>query len=264
MFGRQRLDNLRTVPYDELVARYFQRPEHEQVISPSGVRYDLSIETFWDSPDSHNLRVLVVVDDSKRRFRRVPSESFIIAPDGSFIGDGMRVQLSNGQITSAGSCPEKSGCPTYPVIGNSPHGDRDGSLGTWLLTTTGGSRVRRDTSRERPSIGGLGHRIGRTGTTTTASSAGFTSGITCSRMTPRPSLNDGPVRTGPIGYAGHASRIFGSDSTFRWTRPLPDAHRPGDRGQAHAFAILDVSRWIPCPSLRSPSPSRPPSRSRIR
>jgi hypothetical protein len=85
--ARQRLDGLRMLPYDELVARYFHRPEHDQVVAPSGVQYDLSVETFWDSPDSQDLRVLVVVDDSTRRFRRVPSESFIIAPDGSFVGE---------------------------------------------------------------------------------------------------------------------------------------------------------------------------------
>ena len=85
--ARQRLDDLRTVPYDELVARFFHRPEHERVTSSSGVDWDLSIESFWDDRENENLRVLVVVDDSKRRFRRVPSESFIIAPDGSFVGE---------------------------------------------------------------------------------------------------------------------------------------------------------------------------------
>ena len=85
--ARQRLDYLRGVPYDDLVARYFHRPEHERVRSPSGVEYDLSIESFWDDRENRNLRVMVVVDDSKRRWRRVPSESFIIAPDGSLVGE---------------------------------------------------------------------------------------------------------------------------------------------------------------------------------
>lgn len=85
--ARQWLETLRTVPYDELVARYFHRPEHQRVISSSGVDCDLSIESFWDDGENQNLRVLVVVDDSKRGFRRVPSESFIMAPDGSFIGE---------------------------------------------------------------------------------------------------------------------------------------------------------------------------------
>ena len=48
---------------------------------------DLSIETLWDGRNSKNLRVLVVVDAIKKGFRRVPSESFIVAPDGSFVGE---------------------------------------------------------------------------------------------------------------------------------------------------------------------------------
>ncbi len=86
-FARQRLDSLRAVPYDELVAKYFHRPQHEQVTSPSGVKYDLSIESFSDDPETRKLRVLVVVDDSNRGFRRVPSGSFFIASDGSFAGE---------------------------------------------------------------------------------------------------------------------------------------------------------------------------------
>ena len=85
----QRLDSLRTVPYDELVAQFFHRPQHEQVVSPSGVQCDLSIETFWDDPETRNLRVLVTVDSGREEGvpRRVPSEAFIVAPDGSFIGE---------------------------------------------------------------------------------------------------------------------------------------------------------------------------------
>ena len=85
--ARQRLATLRTVPFGPLVTQYFGQPEHEEVVGPSSVRYDLSIEAFWDSRDSRNLRVLVVVDDGTRRFRRVLSEAFIMAPDGSFVDE---------------------------------------------------------------------------------------------------------------------------------------------------------------------------------
>jgi hypothetical protein len=85
----ERLETLQKVPYPELVDRYFRQPQHEEAVGPSGSHYDVQIVAFWDSPKkSQNLRVRVSVDDGVGRFvRSVPFADFILAPDGTFIGE---------------------------------------------------------------------------------------------------------------------------------------------------------------------------------
>ncbi|SRR5712691_3783312 len=79
---------LRQLPYEELLA-FLRRPGVREVVAESGTRYDLDIEAFWyDRKEKTNLRVMVSVArvGSWRMF--VPlSESFMIASDGSFVGE---------------------------------------------------------------------------------------------------------------------------------------------------------------------------------
>ena len=46
------------------------------------------VQAVWDKVrESGNLRVLVAVDSKRRGARRLTTEDFILAPDGSFVGE---------------------------------------------------------------------------------------------------------------------------------------------------------------------------------
>jgi hypothetical protein len=77
---------LRTRAYDEL--RIFIQPQQADVVGESGTVYQVEIQAFEDYPrKAHNLRVLVAVDGGPISEYSPLTDSFIIAPDGSFIGE---------------------------------------------------------------------------------------------------------------------------------------------------------------------------------
>jgi hypothetical protein len=75
---------LRIRSYDDLRARLLGEFE---VVGASGTRYQVELEAVWDSGKNGPLRVFVQIDDGGWRAFRPMSDSFIIAPDGSFVGD---------------------------------------------------------------------------------------------------------------------------------------------------------------------------------
>jgi hypothetical protein len=89
--AERRLRDLRALSYSDLLRRYSRdegnEPVWEETEGPSGTRYNLKLYAFWDSSPP-NLRVWVNADDgSKSAFKRPVSSTFIIAPDGTFIGE---------------------------------------------------------------------------------------------------------------------------------------------------------------------------------
>jgi len=54
---------------------------------PSGVTYQLEFQFFWDDKPNGNVRVLGSIDDSGWRAFLPLSDSFIMSPDGAFIGE---------------------------------------------------------------------------------------------------------------------------------------------------------------------------------
>ncbi|KRB72690.1 hypothetical protein ASE01_21780 [Nocardioides sp. Root190] len=72
-------------PYESLRDRWLDKPDCEEIAAASGTVYQVEIEAFWDGPKAlnGNLRVWV----SAGSWLMPPTESFIIAPDGSFIGE---------------------------------------------------------------------------------------------------------------------------------------------------------------------------------
>jgi hypothetical protein len=86
-----RLSKLRSLSYSDLLHRYSldesNAPVWEEAEAPSGTRYNLKLYAFWDG-DPPNLRVWVNADDGSRAgFMRPVSTTFIIAPDGFFVGE---------------------------------------------------------------------------------------------------------------------------------------------------------------------------------
>lgn len=84
----KRVAELRLQSYLDLQADWFKQPDCEQVQAPSGVEYQIEIEALWDDRRTQTLRVVVSVDDGSGWRAFVPlTDSFIVAPDGSFVGE---------------------------------------------------------------------------------------------------------------------------------------------------------------------------------
>jgi hypothetical protein len=77
--------HLRRLTFGEL--KHFLHPASEVCVANSGKTYQVEINAVWDSAPGENLRVIVSVDDGGLRSLHPISDDFIIAPDGSFIGE---------------------------------------------------------------------------------------------------------------------------------------------------------------------------------
>ena len=77
---------LRTLTYTELL-RFFE-VEAIELAGASGAGYQIEVEAFWDDGRPGNLRVMVAIDDGRGWRAFVPmTDCFIVAPDGSFVGE---------------------------------------------------------------------------------------------------------------------------------------------------------------------------------
>ena len=83
-----RVAELRRRSYLDLQADWFRQPDCEQVRGLSGAEYQIEIEALWDDRRAQTLRIVVSVDDGSgwRAFAPL-TDSFIVAPDGSFVGE---------------------------------------------------------------------------------------------------------------------------------------------------------------------------------
>jgi hypothetical protein len=81
---------LRGLSHDALVERLCGRIEVREVVGPSGTVYQIELEGLWDHPGRPGevLRVLGGIDDGHLRsaFRPV-TDGFLVAPDGTFVGE---------------------------------------------------------------------------------------------------------------------------------------------------------------------------------
>lgn len=84
----KRVAELRLQPYFDLKAAWLGQPDCEQVQGPSGVEYQIEIGALWDDRQARTLRIVVSVDDGRgwRAFSPL-ADSYIVAPDGSFVGE---------------------------------------------------------------------------------------------------------------------------------------------------------------------------------
>ena len=82
----QELSRYRELPYAELFALIDHSETFERA-APSGVTYQIEMQVFVDDISRQTLRVLGSIDDGGWRAFAPLSDSFILAPDGSFIGE---------------------------------------------------------------------------------------------------------------------------------------------------------------------------------
>lgn len=79
---------LRRESYEALVAHYLSQPRGHTVVAESGVQFQVEVQALWDTPrQPGNLRVIIAIDDGGWRSFRPLSTDFIIASDGSFVGE---------------------------------------------------------------------------------------------------------------------------------------------------------------------------------
>jgi hypothetical protein len=76
---------LRRLPYGELLG--YREPVCVEITGPSGGGYQLEVEAFWDDRKRGDLRVLASIDGGGWRALLPLCDGFIIAADGSFVGE---------------------------------------------------------------------------------------------------------------------------------------------------------------------------------
>jgi hypothetical protein len=82
----QELSRYRELPYAEL----FSLIDHIETLertAPSGVIYQIEMQVFVDDESRQTLRVMGSIDDGGWRAFSPLSDSFILSPDGSFVGE---------------------------------------------------------------------------------------------------------------------------------------------------------------------------------
>lgn len=83
---KTRIDQLRALSYSDLLG-LLDKETMTQVDGPSGRHYFIEASVFWDDKKGHDLRVLVAIDDGGWGALSPITEDFIVAPDGTFVGE---------------------------------------------------------------------------------------------------------------------------------------------------------------------------------
>jgi hypothetical protein len=77
---------LRAKSREELL-KLLDQPESFTVTASSGTDYQIEVEAFWDRKADGDLRVMVLIDDGGRSAFKPINDDFIVAPDGTFVGE---------------------------------------------------------------------------------------------------------------------------------------------------------------------------------
>jgi hypothetical protein len=83
---QERLSLYRWLPYAALAAR-LGTEDHLEVVGPSGVNYQIEVLILWDSLPGGNVRVSGAVDDGGLRAFFPLCDAFLMAPDGTLVGE---------------------------------------------------------------------------------------------------------------------------------------------------------------------------------
>jgi hypothetical protein len=71
----------------EALQRLLRTPDTYEVSGPSGTKYQVEIQAVWDRRHGGDLRVLGAIDDGGLRAFVPLTDDFIIAPNGTFVGE---------------------------------------------------------------------------------------------------------------------------------------------------------------------------------
>lgn len=82
----QQIERLRGLSYEELLA-WLDRTETIKVVAASGAEYQVQVQVLWDDRPGDSLRVIASIDDGGVRALAPLGDDFIIASDGSFVGE---------------------------------------------------------------------------------------------------------------------------------------------------------------------------------
>ena len=84
---KARINELRAISYHDLLG-LLDTDTTIEVDGAAGRRYQIETSVVWDSAkDPRDLRVIVAIDDGGWRAFVPMTDSFIVAPDGSFVGE---------------------------------------------------------------------------------------------------------------------------------------------------------------------------------
>ena len=84
------LQRYRVMTYRDL-QRLLKERDLLEIHGPSGASYQLEVEAVWDDRPGGNLRVFAHIDDRGLRALAPLTEDFIIAPNGSFVGERVTI-----------------------------------------------------------------------------------------------------------------------------------------------------------------------------
>jgi hypothetical protein len=84
---QRELSSWRAKSYRELV-EFIDHAHTAEILGTDDHRYQIEIQSFWDSSRRDNVRVLGTVDDGGWRAFKPLTEDFVVAPNGEFIGEG--------------------------------------------------------------------------------------------------------------------------------------------------------------------------------
>ena len=79
---------LRHRSYEDLVSS-IGHPDTRRVQGEDHKQYQLEAEVFWDSKKGGAVRVMVAADDGGLTAFKPLTSDFIMAPDGSFVGESL-------------------------------------------------------------------------------------------------------------------------------------------------------------------------------
>ena len=85
----EHLDRYRARSYAELAAWVREnRVDTPEAVAPSGSRYQIEVQFFWDDKPNGDVRVSGSISDDRGIRAFVPlSDSFILSPEGRFVGE---------------------------------------------------------------------------------------------------------------------------------------------------------------------------------
>jgi hypothetical protein len=84
---RREMTGWRGRSYRELASLVGAEKHSFETSGPSNTVYYVTVEALWDNEPKGNVRVLGCVDDGGWRAFVPLSDSFIVAPDGTFVGE---------------------------------------------------------------------------------------------------------------------------------------------------------------------------------